>query len=135
MTSLSETRLRFVIAAGSRGAATQFAHYLAVARALGVRPLIAVPSDPDLADLALSVGADVIPDATPRLIEALEPDVLVVDDPVAAQMSGWIIAAQRAGVLVLTLSDLGLTPEPATPRRARRTSRTAPSASSIAAHP
>jgi hypothetical protein len=134
MTSLADTRVLFVIAAGSRGAETQFAHYLAVARALGVRPLIAVPADPGLADLALSVGADVIPNATPRLIDALELDVLVVDDPVAAQMAGWIIEAQRIGVLVLTLSDLGLTPEPATPRRARKTKRTAPSVS-VAAHP
>jgi hypothetical protein len=134
MTSLADTRLLFVIAAGSRGAATQFAHYLAVARAIGVRPLIAVPSDPELADLALSVGADVVPNATPRVITALQPDVMVVDDPVAAQMGGWIIEAQRAGVLVLTLSDLGLTPERAPLRRARKVVPVAVSAP-IAAHP
>ena len=135
MTSLADTRLLFVIAAGPRGAATQFAHYLAVARALGVRPLIAVPSDPELADLALSLGADVVPNATPRVIAALKPDVLVVDDPVAAQMGGWIIEAQCGGVLVLTLADLGLTPEREMPRRARPTSLTAVASTPLAAHP
>jgi hypothetical protein len=42
------------------------------------------------------------------VIGALRTDVVVVDDPITAQINGWIIAAQRAGAVVVTLADLGI---------------------------
>jgi spore coat polysaccharide biosynthesis predicted glycosyltransferase SpsG len=42
------------------------------------------------------------------LLRALEPDVLVVDDPVAADARRWIAAGRRAGCLVVSVHDLGL---------------------------
>jgi hypothetical protein len=107
MMSFAETRVLFVVTAGPRRADT-VEHYLSIARALGVRPLVAVPGARGAAEEALVHGADVIAEATPAVIRTLEADVVVVDDPVAAQVGGWIIAAQRAGALVVTAEDLGL---------------------------
>jgi spore coat polysaccharide biosynthesis predicted glycosyltransferase SpsG len=42
------------------------------------------------------------------LLRALAPDVLVVDDPVAADARRWIAAGRRAGCLVVSVHDLGL---------------------------
>ena len=85
---------------------------------------------------ALAVFANVTPGHTVTLnAKELLTGVARQEDHVSpAELAGWIIEAQRIGVLVLTLSDLGLTPESATPRRARKTKRTAPSVS-VAAHP
>jgi D-arabinose 1-dehydrogenase-like Zn-dependent alcohol dehydrogenase len=105
--SLAETRVLFIATIDPRRETGHFAQYLSVARALGVRPLVAVPGSRSAAEAALALGADVIADATPALIEKLRADIVVVDDPVAAQVTGWIIAAQRAGALVVTAEDLG----------------------------
>ncbi len=108
MMSFAETRVLFIATAGPRRGAGHVARYLSIARALGVRPLVAVPGPRNAADLVLALGADVIAEATPAVINALQADIVVVDDPVAAQVGGWIIAAQCAGALVVTSEDLGL---------------------------
>jgi hypothetical protein len=108
MMSLAETRVLFIATAGSHRGMNSLGQYLSIARALGVRPLVAVPGTRAAAEQALAMGADVIAEATPAVIGALQADVVVVDDPVAAQMGGWIITAQRAGALVVTAEDLGL---------------------------
>lgn len=108
MTSLAEARVVFIAAAGPRRGLSHLVQYLLLARAHGMRPLVAVPGTPAEAETALALGADVIPQATPRLIESLRPDVVVVDDVVAAQNGSWIIAAQRAGALILDVDDLGI---------------------------
>jgi hypothetical protein len=108
MMSLAETRVLFVATADFRRGTGHFAQYLSAARALGVRPLVAVPGTRSAAETALALGADVIAEATPAVIGKLQTDIVVVDDPIAAQIGGWIIAAQRAGALVVTAEDLGL---------------------------
>ena len=108
MTSLAEVRVLFVATEGPRRGNGQFAQYISIARALGVRPLVAVPGSRRAAEAALALGADVVPEATPAVIARLRTDVVVVDDPIAAQINGWIIAAQRAGAVVVTLADLGV---------------------------
>lgn len=108
MTSLAEARVLFVAAAGPRRGLSQLVQYLLLARVHGMRPLIAVPGAQHDAETALALGADVIAQATPKVIEAMQPDVVVVDDAVAAQTGSWIIAAQRAGALILDVNDLGL---------------------------
>jgi hypothetical protein len=108
MSSLAESRVLFVATTDPRRATGQFEQYLSVARALGVRPLVAVPGARSAAETALALGADVIAEATPAVIARLQADVVVVDDPVVAQVNGWIIAAQRAGALVVTAEDLGV---------------------------
>jgi len=108
MSSWAETRVLFVATTHPRRETGHVKQYLSVARALGVRPLVAVPGARSAAEAALALGADVIAEATPAVIAKLQADVVVVDDPVVAQVNGWIIAAQRAGALVVTAEDLGL---------------------------
>jgi hypothetical protein len=107
MTSLAEARVLFVAAAGPRRGLPHLVQYLLLARAHGMRPLVAVPGPRHEAETALALGADVIARATPAVIEAMQPDVLIVDDAVAAQTGSWIIAAQRVGALILDVNDLG----------------------------
>ena len=108
MTSLADTRVLFIATTGPREASAHFVQYMLVARALGVRPLIAVRGSRRYAEEVLALGADVVAEATPRIIEAMQPDLIVIEDPIAAQLGGWIIAAQRAGALVVTLHELGI---------------------------
>lgn len=128
MSSLAETRVLFVATTDPRRETGHFAQYLSAARALGVRPLVAVPGARSAAETAVALGADVIADATPALIAKLRADVVVVDDPVAAQVSGWIIAAQRAGALVVTAEDLGIEARTHTASRLSRTFMAEPTA-------
>jgi hypothetical protein len=111
MTSLADARVLFVAAAGPRRGLSQLVQYLLLARAHGMRPLVAMPGMVKNAETPLALGADVIAEATPRIIETMRPDVIVVDDVVAAQTGSWIIAAQRAGVLVLDVNEIGLDTE------------------------
>jgi hypothetical protein len=107
MISLAEARAVFVAAAGLRRSLPRLLQYLLFARAHRMRPLVAVASQQE-ALLALALGADVLHDTTSLGIERLRPDVVVVDDAIAAQTGGWILAAQRVGALVLDVGDLGL---------------------------
>jgi hypothetical protein len=108
MISLAEARVLFVATAGPRRGLPLLVQYLLFARAHAMRPLVAVPGAAQDAEAALSLGADVIDEATPALIERLRPDVVIVDDPVAAQVSGWIVAAQQVSALILDVRDLGV---------------------------
>jgi hypothetical protein len=80
---------------------------------------VAVPGPVADAETAVALGADVVARATADVIESLRPDVVVVDEPVAAQTGSWIIAAQRVGALVLDVSDLGLQSPDEAPEGAR----------------
>jgi hypothetical protein len=108
MTFLADNRVLFIATTGARQAAAHLVQYMLVARALGVRPLIAVAGARGAAEEALALGADVIAEATPAIIGTMQPDLVVIEDPIAAQLGGWIIAAQRAGALVVTLHELGV---------------------------
>jgi hypothetical protein len=106
VTSLSEARVLFIAAAGPRRGLQSLVQFLLIARTHGVRSLVAVPGTLREAETALALGADVIARATPRVIESMRPDVVVVDDAVAAQTGSWIITAQRVGAFILDVSDL-----------------------------
>ena len=108
MMSLAEARVVFVAAAGPRRGLPHLVQFLLLARAHGMRPLVAAPGDRQNAETALALGADVLAGATAAVMESIHPDVVVVDDPVAAQTGSWIIAAQRVGALILDVDDLGV---------------------------
>jgi spore coat polysaccharide biosynthesis predicted glycosyltransferase SpsG len=59
-------------------------------------------------DTALALGCDVLPGAGAGVVARIEPDVLVVDDPVARKAAAWIAAGRRTGCLVVSIHDLGL---------------------------
>jgi D-arabinose 1-dehydrogenase-like Zn-dependent alcohol dehydrogenase len=105
MTSLAEARVLFVAAAGPRRGFGHLVRCVSFARALGVRPLVAVTGARDTAEAALALGADVIADASPLLIGSLRPDVVIVDDPIPSKARPWVDAARRAGALHMTVHD------------------------------
>ena len=108
MKSSSSLRVLFRAPAGARRGFGHLVRCLSLARALGVRPLIALRGRADAADVALALGAELISSPTRRTLRALAPDVVVIDDPVAGSARRWIAAARRAGAIVVTIHDLGL---------------------------
>ena len=81
---------------------------LSLARALGVRPLMSVRGGAVVRETALALGADVLLDEGTRVLSAIEPDVVVIDDPIAKDAKRWMAAARRVGALVVTVHDLGI---------------------------
>lgn len=108
MTSSAELRVVFRLSAGPRRGFGHLTRCLALARALGVRPLVALRGPRQAREAALALGADVLARPTRRTLAALRPDVVVIDDPVARDAAAWAAAARRAGALVVTIHDLGL---------------------------
>jgi UDP-2,4-diacetamido-2,4,6-trideoxy-beta-L-altropyranose hydrolase len=103
-----DARVLFVAAAGPRRGFGHLVRCVSFARALGVRPLIAIRGSQRVIETALAFGADVVPDAGPRVIRAMRPDVVIVDDPVERTARRWMTAARRAGALVVSVHDLGI---------------------------
>jgi spore coat polysaccharide biosynthesis predicted glycosyltransferase SpsG len=60
-----------------------------------------------VSETALVLGADVLRDATPRVIATMNIDVVVIDDPIEAQAREWVHAARQADALVVTVHDRG----------------------------
>jgi spore coat polysaccharide biosynthesis predicted glycosyltransferase SpsG len=108
MSRSSDLRVLFRVAAGPRRGFGHLVRAIALGRALGVRPLLALRGSGDVVDAALGLGADVLTDGAPRSIAALRPDVVVVDDPVASAARRWIETARRVGAIVVTVHDLGI---------------------------
>jgi spore coat polysaccharide biosynthesis predicted glycosyltransferase SpsG len=108
MTSFAEMRVVFRAAAGPRRGFGHLVRCLSLARALGVRPLLSVRGDAGARETALALGGDVLADVGMGMLLALQPDVVVIDDPVAADARRWMAAARRIGALVVTIHDLGL---------------------------
>lgn len=98
-------RVVFVAAAGPRWGYGHLVRSISFAHALGVRPLMVVRGEKCVVETALALGADVVPNATPALLEALCPEVVIVDDPVEEKARRWITAARRAGALVVAARD------------------------------
>ena len=108
MTYSADARVLFVAAAGPRRGYGHLVRSLSFARALGVRPLLAVIGRRSVVEAALALGADVVRDASPTVVARIRPDVVIVDDPVETRARHWIAAARRANALVVTVHDLGI---------------------------
>ena len=104
----ADLRVLFRAAAGPRRGFGHLVRCRSLARALGVRPLVAVRGGQRVIDTALGLGCDVVKSSGPSVIAKLQPDVVVVDDPITGNASRWIAAARRAGCLVISIHDLGL---------------------------
>jgi spore coat polysaccharide biosynthesis predicted glycosyltransferase SpsG len=103
-----DLRIVFRAPAGARRGFGHLVRCVSLARALGVRPLIALRGSPRAANAALAIGADLVSAPTITALAALRPDILIVDDPVEADARRWIRAARRLGAAVVTIHDLGL---------------------------
>jgi spore coat polysaccharide biosynthesis predicted glycosyltransferase SpsG len=108
MNRSANLRVLFRAAAGPRRGFGHLVRCRSLARALGVRPMIAVRGGQRVIDTALALGCDVVKTSGPSVIAKLQPDVVVIDDPIAANAARWIAAARRAGCLVVSIHDLGL---------------------------
>ena len=108
MTPSSDLRVLFRVAAGPRRGFGHLVRSISLARAMGVRPLLCLRGPSEVEDTAVALGADVLTDGKPRSVSLLEPDVVVIDDPVASASRPWVAAARRTGAVVVTIHDLGL---------------------------
>jgi UDP-2,4-diacetamido-2,4,6-trideoxy-beta-L-altropyranose hydrolase len=108
MTSCGDLRILFRAAAGPRRGYGHLVRCRSLARALGVRPLVALRGGPRVIETAIALGCDVVRGSASRVLSRVQPDVLVVDDPIAADARRWMRAARRAGALVVSIHDLGL---------------------------
>ncbi len=108
MTSCGDLRILFRAAAGPRRCFGHLVRCRSLARALGVRPLVALRGGSRVIETAMALGCDVVQGSAARVLSRLQPDVLIVDDPIAADARRWMRAARRAGSLVVSIHDLGL---------------------------
>ncbi len=108
MTACADRRVLFRAAAGPRRGFGHLVRCRALARALGVRPLVSVRGGALSVSTALGLGCDVVPGDDPSVMAALRPEVVVVDDPSTVEGRRWIQAARQVGALTVSLHDLGL---------------------------
>src|SRR3989441_1425328 len=108
MKSCADLRVLFRAPAGARRGFGHLVRCRSLARALGVRPLVALRGTSDAMHTAISLGCDVVRGPASQLIGALQPDVLVVDDPISGDAKRWIDAARREGGGVGRVHGLGL---------------------------
>ncbi|MGE0591238.1 MAG: hypothetical protein AB7G23_04695 [Vicinamibacterales bacterium] len=104
----SGLRILFRAPAGRRRGFGHLVRCVALARAAGVRPLVALRGGHDTILAALRLGADVLDNPSPAVVAALRPDVVVIDDPVPGHARTWVRAARAGGSRVVTVHDLGL---------------------------
>jgi spore coat polysaccharide biosynthesis predicted glycosyltransferase SpsG len=108
MTSCGDLRILFRAVAGPRRGYGHLVRCRSLARALGVRPLVALRGGPRVSDTAIALGCDVVRGSASRVLPRVRPDVLIVDDPSAADARRWMRVARRVGALVVSIHDLGL---------------------------
>lgn len=98
----------FRAAAGPRIGFGHLVRCRALARAMGVEPLVSLRGTSRTAEAARRLGATLIHDERRVLARATGPRVLVVDDPSVRHATAWVRRARRLGVPVATVHDLGL---------------------------
>jgi spore coat polysaccharide biosynthesis predicted glycosyltransferase SpsG len=103
-----ELRVLFRAPAGPRRGFGHLVRCRSLARALGVRPLIAIRGGLPARTAARALGCDVIEGSAAAVIARVAPQVVVVDDPIASNARRWIACARRFGCRVVTVHDLGL---------------------------
>ena len=108
MPASADLRVLFRAPAGPRRGFGHLVRCRSLARALGVRPLIAIRGGQPARAAARALGCDVIEGAPAAVIARVAPRVVVVDDPIVSNARRWIACARRAGCRVVTVHDLGL---------------------------
>jgi UDP-2,4-diacetamido-2,4,6-trideoxy-beta-L-altropyranose hydrolase len=101
-------RVLFRAPAGPRRGFGHLVRCRSLARALGVRPLIAIRGGQRARAAARALGCDVMDGVPAAVIARVAPHVVIVDDPIASDARRWIACARRFGCRVVTVHDLGL---------------------------
>src|SRR5262245_39750503 len=108
MSVCPDLRVLFRAPAGARRGFGHLLRCRSLARALGVRPLVALRGPGHSVDVALRLGCDVVRGGAKRVVRALKPDIVMRDDPMPRDAARWIAAARQAGAAVVSIHDLGL---------------------------
>ncbi len=108
MIASADFRILFRAPAGASRGFGHLTRCVALGRALGVRPLVALRGGRRAHEAALALGADVIASSALTALATMKPHVVVIDDPVTRDADRWARAARRAGAVVVTVHDLGL---------------------------
>lgn len=103
-----DVRVLFRAAAGPRLGFGHLIRCRALARALGVVPLLSLRATARTRAAAQRLGCTLADDGLQALRDGGPPCVLVVDDPSAEHAEVWVNAARRLTVPVATVHDLGL---------------------------
>lgn len=97
----------FRVTAGPRRGFGHLARCRALARTLGVRPLVSMRADQATCRAAVRAGVTLVPGGL-RALDRLRPALVVVDDPVRRHAGTWVRGARRRGVPVAAICDAGL---------------------------
>jgi spore coat polysaccharide biosynthesis predicted glycosyltransferase SpsG len=108
MRASTNLRVLFRAPAGARRGFGHLVRCRSLARALAVRPLIAIRGGQRARAAARALGCDVVDGTPTAVIAGVAPHVVIVDDPVATDARRWIACARRFGCRVVTVHDLGL---------------------------
>ena len=111
MSRTRKIRVLFRAAAGSRGGYGHLVRCGVLARAMGVPREIVLRGSAETGRVARRLGWALVRDAEGALVGD-PPDLIVVDDPSAAQAVRWVRRARRHNIPVATIHDLGLTRVP-----------------------
>ena len=103
-----DTPVLFRAPAGPRRGFGHLLRCRALARAIGVRPVVALRATAATRRAAERLGVTVITGSASATLRRTRARLLVVDDPVAAAASRWIATARRLGCRVASIHDLGL---------------------------
>ena len=108
MTASADLRVLFRAPAGPRRGFGHLVRCRSLARALGAHPFLAIRGGDRACAAARTLGFELVAGSAATAIRRVAPDVLVVDDPIAADARRWIACARSNGVRVVTVHDLGL---------------------------
>jgi len=103
-----ETPVLFRAPAGPRRGFGHLLRCRALARALGVRPVVALRATAATAHAARRLGVTVVPGAPALVLRRTHARLLIVDDLVAGAARRWIAEARAIGCRVASIHDLGL---------------------------
>lgn len=107
--NLRPPHVLFRVAAGPRAGFGHLIRARSLATALGIRPVVSVRGPEPAQRAARRLGMRVVAAVTAAdVIRRQAPDVLVIDDRVAAATHAWRLAARRCGIPIVSIHDLGL---------------------------
>jgi spore coat polysaccharide biosynthesis predicted glycosyltransferase SpsG len=106
--SWAEAPVIFRAPAGPRRGFGHLLRCRALARAIGISPLVALRGTPATRRAARRLGVIVLGGSPATVLRRTRARLVVVDDPVASTAARWIAAARRCGCRVVSVHDLGL---------------------------
>lgn len=108
MASSLDGPIVFRMAAGPRLGFGHLVRCRSLARAMGTGLVAAIRGSQPTREVARSLGWRVIDAGSDAAWRAIDPALIVIDDPSGAAAAAWVRRARRLGVPVASVHDLGL---------------------------